>query len=181
MTEDAKTISKTLSYWLRHRPDAAGLVLDGEGWASVDAVLAELSRSEVVSFEKLAQVVESNDKQRFEFNSDLQKIRARQGHSIEIELNLQALKPPRLLYHGTVAKFVEAIRAGGLSRMARHHVHLSPDVETANRVGTRRGKPVILTVSAKRMAEAGHQFMCSANGVWLTEHVPVEFILFPDF
>ena len=177
MTDD-KTLSKTLSYWLRHRPDAIGLTLDAQGWASVDAILTALDREHGADFDRLAAVVEGNDKQRFEFSPDLQRIRARQGHSIEIELDLQPTPPPATLFHGTVERFLDAIRAEGLRRMSRHHVHLSADRSTADKVGARRGKPVILTVETAAMARDGHVFFVTGNGVWLTDEVPARYIDF---
>ena len=173
MKKDTKTISKTLSYWLRHAPEAGNLVLDPAGWAPVDTVLASLKG---VSFEEMLHVVETNDKQRFELSDDLERIRARQGHSIEIELDLPPTAPPAVLYHGTVERFLDAIFEGGLKKMARHHVHLSPNLETAVKVGARRGRPVILNVDAARMAADGHVFMVSSNGVWLTEAVPAAYL-----
>ncbi|MBX3480607.1 MAG: RNA 2'-phosphotransferase [Caulobacter sp.] len=173
MKKDTKAISKTLSYWLRHAPEAGGLVLDPAGWAPVDAVLTALKR---VSFDELLHVVENNDKQRFELSPDLDRIRARQGHSIEIDLDLPSSTPPATLYHGTVDRFLQAIFEGGLKKMARHHVHLSANLETATKVGARRGKPVILIVDAARMAADGHVFMVSSNGVWLTEAVPPAYL-----
>ncbi|HYE44421.1 MAG TPA: RNA 2'-phosphotransferase [Caulobacter sp.] len=173
MKKDKKTISKTLSYWLRHAPEAGNLVLDPAGWAPVDHLLQSLND---VSFDELAAVVEENDKQRFEFSPDLERIRARQGHSIEIALDLPPTPPPARLFHGTVGKALDAIFAEGLKKMARHHVHLSPDLETARRVGARRGAPVILVVEADRMAADGHVFMVSSNGVWLTDAVPAAYL-----
>ncbi|ATQ44848.1 RNA 2'-phosphotransferase [Caulobacter mirabilis] len=176
MTTDDKTLSKTLSYWLRHRPDAGGLTLDAQGWASTDALLSALGREHGADFDRLLTVVETNDKQRFEFSPDLEHIRARQGHSIDVELALEPTAPPAQLFHGTVDRFLDAIREGGLKKMRRHHVHLSPDVATAERVGARRGKPVILVVDAARMAADGHLFFVAGNGVWLTDAVPPDYI-----
>jgi len=177
MKKDTKTISKTLSYWLRHAPEAGNLVLDPAGWAPVDHVLASLK---TVSFDELTTVVEENDKQRFEFSGDLERIRARQGHSIEITLDLPSTTPPARLFHGTVKRALDAIFAEGLKKMARHHVHLSPDLETARKVGARRGAPVILVVDAARMAADGHVFMVSSNGVWLTDAVPAAYLSFVE-
>lgn len=176
---DNTTISKTLSYWLRHRPDAAGLTLDAQGWASTDLLLAALAPEHGADVERLIEVVELNDKQRFEFTPDLGLIRARQGHSVEVELALEPATPPAVLYHGTVERFLGAIREGGLQKMKRHHVHLSAGQDTAAKVGARRGKPVILVIDAAAMASAGHVFMVTGNGVWLTETVPAGFIAFP--
>jgi putative RNA 2'-phosphotransferase len=163
-------LSKTLSYWLRHAPEAAGLSLDGNGWTDVDGVLAALGAD--CDFDRLVQVVELSDKQRFELSPDVARIRARQGHSVEVDLALEPVAPPAVLYHGTVDRFLEAILAEGLKPQARHHVHLSADEETARKVGQRRGKPVILQVAAADMAAAGARFYVTANGVWLTDQVP---------
>lgn len=175
MTNDMKGTSKTLSLWLRHAPEKGNLVLDEAGWAPVDAVLAALSRIGV-GFEDLLEVVETSDKQRFELSADLDRIRARQGHSVSVDLGLEAKDPPQTLFHGTVAAAIEAIRVQGLQRMRRHHVHLSPDIETARRVGARRGAPVILTIDAAAMSAAGLTFYHSTNGVWLTDSVPPEYL-----
>ena len=174
---DVTRLSKRLSYWLRHRPDEAGLTLDGAGWADVAAVLAAFAASGLaVDREALARVVEDNDKQRFELSPDGLSIRARQGHSIKVEAGWEEREPPEVLYHGTVEKVLDAIFTQGLRPMARHHVHLSADLETARRVGTRRGKPMILEVAARECRGAGHAFHLSANGVWLVDTVPPRFL-----
>ncbi len=174
---DVTRLSKQLSYWLRHRPDDAGLTLDGEGWAEVRAVLAAFAGADLaVDRAELERVVGENDKQRFEFSPDGLSIRARQGHSVEVEAAWEEREPPAVLYHGTVAKVLDAILAEGLRPMARHHVHLSGDVETARKVGMRRGKPVILEIAARECRAAGHVFHLSANGVWLVDAVPPQFL-----
>jgi putative RNA 2'-phosphotransferase len=178
MKTDMKTLSKTLSYWLRHRPDVGGLTLDTAGWTTVDGVLAALHRKHGAGFDDLLTVVETSDKQRFELSADLDRIRARQGHSVEVDLGLTPVPPPAQLFHGTVARALEAIRREGLKPMARHHVHLSPDEATAHKVGARRGSPVILLIDSAAMAAGGHAFLCTTNGVWLTDQVPAEFINF---
>jgi len=170
-------ISKTLSFWLRHRPDDAGLTLDAQGWTAVDPVLAALDAKLGCDWERLVEVVDLNDKQRFELSADGDRIRARQGHSVEVELDWPEATPPVLLYHGTVDRFLPAIRAEGLKPMRRHHVHLSPDRETATRVGNRRGEAVILTVRAGDMHAAGHRFYLTGNGVWLTDMVAPDFFV----
>ena len=170
---DHVRISKTLSYWLRHRPDEARLTLSTDGWTQTDAVLAALAAQGLPGdFETLLAVVEGNDKQRFEFSSDLAHVRARQGHSINVNLALEPQTPPPLLFHGTVERFLSAIMAEGLSKMQRHHVHLSADIATAQRVGARRGKAVVLRIDASAMHGAGATFFVTTNGVWLTAHVP---------
>jgi putative RNA 2'-phosphotransferase len=174
---DPKRISKRLSYWLRHRPGEAGLELDPNGWAPVADVLAALASAGLTDrLDDLKSVVAGNDKQRFEFSPDGARIRARQGHSIDVELDWPAVAPPATLYHGTVERFLGAILAEGLRPMKRHHVHLSPDVATAQIVGARRGEAVILEIAAGAMAAAGHVFYLTGNGVWLTDAVEPRFI-----
>jgi putative RNA 2'-phosphotransferase len=166
-----------LSLWLRHRPEAAALELDESGWADVDAVLKALGASGMSGGrERLDRVIATNDKQRFELSPDGTRIRARQGHSVAVELDWPRRDPPEHLYHGTVDRFLAAIRAEGLLPMRRHHVHLSPDAATARKVGARRGAPVILRIRSGAMAAAGQPFFFTANGVWLTAHVAPEFI-----
>jgi putative RNA 2'-phosphotransferase len=161
VSADDIRISKTLSLWLRHEPSAGGLVLDAAGWTEVDAVLAALARKGMAcDWAGLLQVVETNDKQRFELSADAARIRARQGHSVAVDLGWPEVPPPETLFHGTVERFLDAIMAEGLRPMSRHHVHLSPDIAAARRVGARRGRPVILEVAATR----------------LTAHVPPEFL-----
>lgn len=170
-------ISKTLSFWLRHRPAAAALTLDTQGWAPVDAVLTALANKRLPNdFETLLAVVDGNDKQRFELSGDLALIRARQGHSIAIDLALLPQTPPATLYHGTPKRSVEAILTEGLKKMRRHHVHLSADVETARKVGARRGRPAIFLVDAVGLHKDGAVFYVTANGVWLTESVPPRYL-----
>ena len=175
--ERATRISKYLSLVLRHDPAAAGVTLDAEGWVSVDELLAGAARHDFpFTFDELEEVVHTSDKQRFALTADAQRIRANQGHSISVELNLERETPPELLYHGTVERFLSSIMAEGLEKRARHHVHLSPDIVTATRVGSRRGKPVILKIAAANMHSVGFSFFRSANGVWLTDHVPPQYI-----
>lgn len=170
-----KEISKAMSLWLRHAPEKGRLTLDAAGWAPVADVLAALTRARLTdSVEALRSVVAESDKQRFELSEDGSRIRARQGHSVSVDLDWPVAEPPEYLFHGTVEKFLDAILAEGLKPMARHHVHLSPDVETATRVGARRGKPVILRIAAGAMAREGAVFRLSSNGVWLAEHVPAK-------
>jgi len=175
--ERATRVSKYLSLVLRHDPAAAGVMLDAEGWVSVDELLAGAARhSFPFTFAELEEVVHTNDKQRFALTADAQRIRANQGHSVSVELNLKQETPPELLYHGTVERFLSSIMAKGLEKRARQHVHLSPDIVTASRVGSRRGQPVILKIAAGSMHSAGFSFFRSANGVWLTDHVPPQYI-----
>jgi putative RNA 2'-phosphotransferase len=178
-TKITKGISKLLSYILRHSPETIKLKLDENGWADVNELIAKFDLYDLtLDFDLLEYVVENNDKKRFAFNEDKTKIRASQGHSIAIELNLNETEPLEYLYHGTVEKFLSDIKTQGLQKMSRQHVHLSADKETANKVGGRRGKPVILTINSGAMHKAGYKFYLSANNVWLTDVVPAEYIEF---
>ncbi len=164
--------SKLLSYVLRHRPDSIGLALDAHGWTGVDALLERLAAAgHAVDRALLERVVADNDKQRFAFNDDRTRIRASQGHSIQVDLALVQAEPPRVLYHGTASRFLKSILAEGLRASGRHHVHLSADIDTARRVGARHGFPAILRVDTERMRADGLAFYRSDNGVWLTEAV----------
>jgi putative RNA 2'-phosphotransferase len=176
MKTDAK-ISKRLSFWLRHKPEDAGLELSDDGWTDVAAVLNAFSTLGLeCNRDQLERVVATNDKKRFEFSNDGKRIRARQGHSVDIDLGLTALAPPEILFHGTATRFLPLILAEGLKPMARHHVHLSPDRDTAHKVGSRHGKPAILQVAAGAMQADGHRFYRTDNGVWLTDAVPTTFL-----
>ncbi|MFC8506341.1 RNA 2'-phosphotransferase [Streptomyces sp. NPDC057411] len=180
MNDEKRTVkvSKYLSKHLRHQPERIGLVLDPHGWTEIDALLrAAAAHGFPITRAELDHVVAVNDKKRFAIEGT--RIRASQGHTVEVDLDLPAAEPPAYLYHGTVAAVLPAIRAEGLRPMARHHVHLSPDRETATRVGARRGRPVVLSVDAGAMHRAGHLFHVSANGVWLTDAVPPRYIRFP--
>ena len=171
-------VSKLLSFGLRHRPDKLGLHLDEAGWAGVEQVLESLAaQGEKVSIEELERLVSTSDKQRFALSDDGRRIRANQGHSIAVDLGLVAREPPQRLYHGTVERYLESIRAEGLLRGSRTHVHLSIDESTARVVaGRRKGVPVILGVRAGEMHADGFSFFLSANGVWLTAHVPARYL-----
>jgi putative RNA 2'-phosphotransferase len=171
-------VSKYLAKHLRHEPERIGIELDEHGWAEVDVLLAAAAAHGFpISRAELEQVVAGDDKRRYAIEDG--RIRASQGHSVPVDLDLPVAEPPAFLYHGTVARNLAAIRAEGLRPMSRHHVHLSPDRETATRVGARRGSPVVLAVDAAAMRAAGHEFRLSANGVWLTDHVPPAFIRLP--
>ncbi|MDQ3816896.1 MAG: RNA 2'-phosphotransferase [Acidobacteriota bacterium] len=170
-------ISKYLSKHLRHQPERLGLRLAPGGWVEVEELLASCGRNNFpVTRAELDEVVEKNDKRRFSFDTAGKRIRANQGHSVEVDLELQPVTPPAVLYHGTGERSVESILSGGLSKMRRHHVHLSSDVETARRVGARHGRSIVLKVDAAAMTDAGHEFFLSANGVWLVDSVPAEFL-----
>ena len=169
--------SKYLSRHLRHQPERLGVTLEAGGWVRVETLLrACADHGMPLTFEELREVVESNDKRRFSFDAGGMRIRANQGHSVEVNLELEPVPPPEVLYHGTGHKSVDAILEHGLERMGRHHVHLSADVETAGRVGSRHGKPVVLEVAAGTMAADGFEFLRSENGVWLTERVPPRYL-----
>lgn len=166
-----------MSLALRHHPSALGLSLDKAGWAEVDQLLKGLGKRGLkIDLKTLQELVETNDKQRFALSDDHKYIRANQGHSIDVELELDAVEPPYTLYHGTVQKFMATIKNEGLKKMNRMHVHLSKDVETAQKVGSRRGVPIILKVDALQMHKAGFTFYLAENGVWLTDHVPPQYI-----
>ena len=181
MNPDQTTrLSKFLSLVLWHQPETAHVTLDSAGWASVDELLAGCAMARrPITRGNLEHVVATNAKKRFEFSADGTRIRASQGHSVEVELDYAPLEPPARLYHGTASRFLDAIRSQGLLKMQRHHVHLSAETKVTLEVGARRGKPVLLTILAAEMHAAGHVFYRSNNGVWLVEHVPASFILFP--
>ena len=169
--------SKFLSLVLRHQPEAIGLSLDAHGWASVEWLLRlSAAKGRVLTADLIEEVVATNDKQRFELSEDRGRIRARQGHSVAVDLGLSPAEPPTELFHGTATRFVASIQAEGLRKGKRQHVHLSPDQPTAIKVGQRHGKPVVLKLAAAEMRAAGHVFYRSANGVWLTEHVPPAYL-----
>jgi len=169
--------SKYLSRHLRHDPGRLGLTLAPGGWVEVDDLLrACAAHSFALTRAELDEVVARNDKRRFSFDETGTRIRANQGHSVEIDLGLEVAAPPDVLFHGTGEGSVDAILRDGLSRMSRHHVHLSPDVPTALRVGGRHGRAVVLEVDAARMAADGHEFYVSDNGIWLTDEVPPQYV-----
>jgi len=174
---DIVSTSKFLSLVLRHQPHKIGLVLDEAGWVPVDQLLAKLANAgKPLRIEQLREVVQSNDKQRFGFSADGLRIRANQGHSIDVELGLTAMDPPAVLYHGTASRFIASVMASGLDKRQRHHVHLTADAAIATSVGQRYGLPVLLLVDAAQMHADGHTFYRSANNVWLTDHVPVRYL-----
>src|SRR4051812_45091783 len=168
---------KYLSKHLRHQPERLGLTLAPGGWVQASDLLAACAAHGVtITREELEEVVARNNKQRFAFDETGTLLRANQGHSVEVDLQLEPVEPPEVLYHGTGHGTAEAISANGLLKMGRHHVHLSLDVATARKVGARHGRPVIFAVEAGTMHREGHLFHVSANGVWLVEHVPPEYL-----
>lgn len=177
MSRDDIRRSRFLSLVLRHRPEAADLALDAEGWTEVETLLRGAhGQGLILTRDDLERVVRTNDKQRFELSPDGSRIRARQGHSVSVDLGLTSRTPPDVLFHGTVANALPAIRREGLRPMKRHHVHLSPDRETASHVGARRGAPLILVVDAAGLHATGVPFYHTENGVWLVDAVPPAFL-----
>lgn len=182
MNEKERTrTSKFLSLVLRHEPQRIGLELDAAGWVDVEALLTAC-RQHGMSLERdgLEEVVATNEKKRFAFSDDGRRIRASQGHSVEVSLGYVPQTPPSRLFHGTTARFLDSIRRAGLDKRERQHVHLSADAKTAEKVGQRHGRPAVLIVQADAMHARGHAFFLSENGVWLTGYVPAEFIEFPS-
>ena len=171
------TVGKFISYVLRHNPSAAGITLDDGGWTDVTALIDGVCRTgRELDINKLNEIVESDGKHRFDFNADRTKIRANQGHSVRVSVQMQQLAPPDILYHGTAEKFVDSIRREGILKKSRNYVHLSKDRESAIKVGSRHGKPVVLKIDSGRMYAEGFVFLLSSNGVWQTERVPFEFV-----
>jgi putative RNA 2'-phosphotransferase len=180
--EDAghRKVSKFLSLVLRHQPQRIGLKLDAQGWAEIDALIERAgAHGMALTQELILRVVATSDKQRFALDASGQRIRANQGHSVDIDLGLEPREPPAVLFHGTAEANIAAIRTEGLKPGRRQHVHLSVEAATAVTVGRRHGRPAVLKIAAARMWSAGFEFYLSANGVWLTDAVPSEFIEFP--
>lgn len=170
-------ISKFLSLVLRHSPETIGIDLDENGWTNVETLINKVNEKGFsIDTDILKHVVETNSKKRFAFNDTFDKVRANQGHSVEVELGYESKQPPTILYHGTGERTVSQIQVTGLVKMERHHVHLSADIETALKVGQRHGKPVVFEVLAGQMYQNKFDFYLTDNGVWLTDHVPVSFI-----
>ncbi|MEZ4364125.1 MAG: RNA 2'-phosphotransferase [Kofleriaceae bacterium] len=178
MNDERRTAtSKFLSYVLRHQPGSIGIALDASGWVAIDELLRACAQhGRHLSRELLEDVVANNPKRRFAISEDGLRIRANQGHSTDVDLGYVPAEPPDVLFHGTVARVLPQIRAAGLLRMNRHHVHLSADEATARTVGGRRGRPVILRVDTRAMRAAGHVFFRTPNDVWLTDEVPPAFL-----
>lgn len=177
MNEDrVKKISKSLSYWLRHHPEDIGLSITSEGWVDVKELILKASVKILFDFNELKYVVQNNDKKRFQFSDDLCSLRASQGHSVKVDLNLVEVIPPEFLYHGTPNRNVDSILKNGLNKGSRHHVHLSIDQETAAIVGSRRGEFTILKIEALRMRADNYKIYISENGVYLLDEVPAKYI-----
>jgi putative RNA 2'-phosphotransferase len=171
-----KDLSKFMSLILRHKPEVIGISVDEHGWAEVDEFIAGIAKTKEFNMEILEEIVRTDEKQRYSFNEDKTLIRANQGHSIPVDVELEAQVPPEILWHGTAEKYVESIEKQGLIRKSRLYVHLSTDRETAIKVGARHGKPVVYKILAKQMHEDGYPFYLSVNGVWLTKEVPVQYL-----
>ena len=165
-----------LSLILRHKPETIGISLDEHGWANVDALIEGISKTREFNMDILEEIVRTDEKERYSFNEDKTLIRANQGHSIPVDVELEKVEPPEELWHGTGEKYVSSIDEIGLIRKSRLYVHLSKDKETAVKVGSRHGKPVIYTVKAREMYQDGYEFFLSKNGVWLTKEVPVKYL-----
>lgn len=171
-----KETSKYISLILRHKPDVIGITLDEHGWANVDELIAGVSKTHPLNMATLEQIVAEDEKQRYSFNEDKTLIRANQGHSIPVDVELEEKEPPEILFHGTGEKYVDSINKEGLIPKSRLYVHLSANEDTALKVGQRHGKPVIFKVKSGEMHRDGFKFYCSVNGVWLTKSVPVKYL-----
>ncbi len=177
MSKNEIKSSKFLSLVLRHQPETIGIELDQNGWVDINELIEKANNNGIkLDREMLNHIVATNSKKRFAFNDTLDKIRASQGHSIEVELGYTNQKPPKILYHGTAENLVESILNMGLEKRSRQHVHLSSDIETALKVGQRHGKPFVFEVFAEQMYDDKFQFFVSENGVWLTDNVPKEYL-----
>lgn len=171
-------IGKFISLILRHKPNAIGITLDQNGWANTQDLLNGLNvAGKKVDIEQLINIVNTDNKRRFSFNSDKSKIRANQGHSIPVNLGLLELVPPTILYHGTSEKFIESIKQNGIQKRSRQYVHLSSNIETAVAVGKRHGNPIVLKINTEQMFLDGYKFYLSENGVWLTDNIPYQYVL----
>jgi putative RNA 2'-phosphotransferase len=168
--------SKFIALILRHKPEAIGITLDEHGWADVQELIAGVSRTHPLSIAQLEDIVRTDSKQRYSFNEDHTLIRANQGHSIPVDVELKKTEPPAILYHGTGEKYVPSILKEGLVPKSRLYVHLSADATTAMNVGKRHGKPVVFRIDTQSMAKGGYDFFLSVNCVWLTKCVPAQFL-----
>lgn len=169
-------LSKYMSLILRHKPEIIGITLDEHGWAEVDDLVAGIAKKYPFDQSMLEEIVQNDNKQRYSFSEDKRKIRANQGHSVEVDVELKETVPPEILYHGTGEKYVKAIQQEGLKSKSRLYVHLTDNPKTAKTVGRRHGIPWVFQVDSKKMAEDGYLFYLSENGVWLTREVPKEYL-----
>lgn len=168
--------SKYLSLILRHKPETIGITLDEHGWANVDDLITGINKTQPLTMDLLEEIVRTDDKMRYSFNEDKTLIRANQGHSIPVDVELEEIAPPEYLYHGTGEKYIDSINKQGLLPKSRLYVHLANDINAALNVGARHGKPVVYRINCKAMVENGYKFYRSANRVWLTKSVPTEFL-----
>ena len=173
---DQKQVSKFIALILRHKPEEIGITLDEHGWADTKALIEGIQKHYPLTMEILEEIVRTDVKQRYSFNEDKTLIRANQGHSVPVDLEFEPVRPSSVLYHGTGEKYLSSILKQGLIPKSRLYVHLSADVETAMKVGSRHGRPVVLRILAEEMVRDGYVFFCSANGVWLTKEVPVAYL-----
>lgn len=178
MNKEINNLSKFISLILRHKPETINLKLDKNGYANVDELIEGINDSgKFINLDMLECIVKSDEKCRYSFNQDKSKIRANQGHSINVDLKLKTFTPPKYLYHGTSNKNLDNILKSGIKKMNRLHVHLSDNIDLATKVGSRHGKPIVLEVSAQKMSEEGYTFYLSENNVWLTNYVPKHYIM----
>lgn len=173
---DYTKVSRFISLILRHKPETIGISLDEHGWANVKELIEGISKKYPITVEDLEEIVETDEKQRYSFNDDHTLIRANQGHSISVDVELEEVEPPEYLYHGTAFKYLMSIEECGLIAKSRLYVHLSLDICTAAKVGVRHGDPLVLRIQSGAMHKDGYKFYRSVNGVWLTKHVPVEYL-----
>lgn len=176
ISKEDMRISKFISLILRHKPEEIGLTLDEYGYVNTSDLIKGLNRKGYrVTISDIERIVEDDDKQRYSFNEDKTKIKANQGHSIAVNLELQDIEPPKVLYHGTATRFSESICKEGIKKQGRQYVHLSSDVETATKVGKRHGELVIFKINSEQMYKDGYKFFLSENKVWLTDYVPIKY------
>lgn len=175
------SLSKFISLILRHQPQVIGITLDEHGWADVGELLEGINKTRYIDMDMLEEIVRSDEKQRYSFSENKALIRANQGHSVPVDVDLPQTEPPATLFHGTAKRFMNGINQDGLLPMGRLYVHLSADRETAQKVGSRHGKPVVLQINSRQMARDGYPFFRSVNGVWLTRQVPPKYLSpYPD-
>lgn len=178
-----ENISKFIALVLRHKPEAAGIVVDSQGWANTGNLVQAIKKLKDPTFSvsDLAEIVYTDSKGRYSFSEDMRLIRANQGHSINVDVELEEMEPPTLLYHGTATKYIDGIESEGIIPKSRLYVHLSETISTATDVGKRHGKPVVYTIHAKKMFDHGYKFYKSVNGVWLTKTIPTEYFGYKIF
>lgn len=170
-------LGRFISLILRHKPEAVGIKLDSNGWADVDKLISGINKcGKKINMEILERIVHENNKQRYSFDETHTKIRANQGHSVNVDVELKESIPPDKLYHGTATRFLDSIKKNGITKQSRQHVHLSADKETATAVGKRHGKPVVLVIDTAKMRADGCKFYISENGVWLCDDISWKYI-----